>query len=117
MRALLLALILVLVACAPAVRDERAPGVTLTSTQHETYVTYRVDAREPLERLFLRFTGEDLEVNATECLNVDGAIECVVGAVESFYEVSVAGTVTIPDGGRYGIACRASGCYWLYLSD
>jgi hypothetical protein len=112
-----LALALLLTACPPpAVLDEAAPGVTLTSTIGEGFVTYRVDTASPLERLFLRFVGEGLAANAEECELVDAALECIVGAVTSFFEVSVAGTVTNSLDLPFGVACRAD-CYPLYLAN
>ena len=115
MRAVLLAVTLLFAACAPIVQDQRAPGVTLTAVEHEGYVTYRVDARDPLDRLFLRFVGDDLEANAPECSLVAGALECVVGSVTAFYEVSISGTVTNDWALPAGVACRDD-CYPLYLT-
>ena len=119
MKLLLIALVaFVLVSCVPAFEpvEGAAPGVTLTMTEHEGYATFRVDADPALERLFLRFTGSDLAVNASECELADGAVECIVGAVPNFYEVHVAGTITNDWSLPAGIACRAE-CYALYLTE
>lgn len=117
MRRALVGLLLVLaVGCAPAFvpADGQAPGVTLTATEHDGFVTFRVDAAPPLERLFLRFTGTDLQANASECELVAGALECVVGRVPSFFEVSIAGSITNDPSLPVGVACRAE-CHPLYL--
>ena len=117
MKLLAVALAVVLVSCAPAFlpAEGSAPGVTLTATQGDGFVTYRVDADPALDRLFLRFIGEDLEANAPECSLVAGALECVVGQVTAFYEVHVAGTVTNATDLPFGVACRDD-CYALHLT-
>ena len=108
--------VLVLAGCAPsfAPAEGAAAGVTLTATAGEGYTTFRVDADPALERLFLRFTGEGLAANASECALVAGALECIVGAVPSFYEVHVAGSVSNDWALPAGLACRAE-CYALFL--
>ena len=120
MKLLLIALVaFVLVSCVPAFEpvEGAAPGVTLTMTEHEGYTTFRVDADPALDRLFLRFTGSGLAANAPgECEVVDGALECIIGAIDSWFEVSVAGTTTNDWSLPAGIACREE-CYALYLSE
>ena len=119
MKLMLIALVAVLVSCVPAFEpaEGAAPGVTLTATEHEGYTTFRVDADPALDRLFLRFVGENLAVNAPgECQIVGAAVECIVGAVPNFYVVHVAGTITNDWSLPAGIACRAE-CYALYLTE
>lgn len=115
-RAVALALALVLLACAPIVQDQRAPGVTLTRAPADGFTVYRVDTRQPLERLFLRFIGSDLRANAPECQPLDGALECVIGAVESFYELPLAGDVQNDWNLPAGIACTSDACHPLFLT-
>lgn len=116
MKRAIIALALALAACAPIVQDARAPGVTLTRTTHDTYTAYRVDAREPLERLFLRFTGDNLRANAPECDLVNGALECIIGSITTFYELPIEGAVTNDWSLPAGIACR-DGCYPIFLTN
>ena len=98
----------------PPVTDPLA-GVTLTAMEVEQGLRYRVDTDPPLERLFLRFTGTGLAANAPECTVTSTVIECVIGQVETFYEITVAGTVTNDPALPYGVACREA-CHALYLS-
>ena len=51
-----------------------APGVRLAAIEHEGYTTYRLDAKEPLDRVFLWFVGENLAANAPECEVVAGEL-------------------------------------------
>ena len=106
-----------LVACAPwAPIPEPAPGVTFTATEHAGYTVYRLEVNPPVERAFLRFVGEDLRVtDAPECALVEGALECILGRVESFVELPVAGTVTNDPALPFGVVCRNE-CYALHLS-
>ena len=115
--ALVAALVLALAACAPATAPTRDPaaGVLLTALPIDGAVTYRVEVNPSVDRLFLRFVGEGLAVNATECVVTEAAVECVVGAIQSFYVVTIGGTVTNDPGLPYGVACRAAGCSAIYL--
>ena len=91
-----LVLLLVLAGCAPAVFEPdagAAEGVTLTMTEREEFGTFRLEVEPAIDRAFLRFVGRDLVVNAEECEVIEGAIECVIGRVESFYEVHVGGEI------------------------
>lgn len=109
-------LALVLSACAPAFQpqDGTAPGVLLTAMPIDGATTYRVEVEPAVDRLFLRFVGTDLEANAPECELVAGALECIVGQVANFYEVTVGGTVTNDPNLPYGVVCRGE-CYALHL--
>lgn len=117
MKRLALALVLVLAACAPAAlpTTDPAAGVRLTAMPIDGATTYRVEVNPAVDRLFLRFVGEGLEVSATECPIVEGAVECTVGAVSNFYEVTIGGSVANDSSLPYGVACRASGCAAIYL--
>jgi hypothetical protein len=110
-------LVVALVACVPATAPttDAAAGVLLTARPIDGAVTYRVEVNPSVDRLFLRFVGEGLAVNATECVVTEAAVECVVGAIQSFYVVTIGGTVTNDPGLPYGVACRAAGCSALYL--
>lgn len=119
MRLALAALLaLVLSSCAPAFQpqDGTAPGVLLTAMPIDGATTYRVEVEPAVDRLFLRFVGTDLEVNAEECELVAGAVECIVGAVANWFEVTVGGTVTNDPALPYGVVCRAE-CYALFLTE
>lgn len=109
-------LALVLSACAPAFQpqDGAAPGVRLTALPIDGATTYRVEVAPAVERLFLRFVGTDLEANAPECELVAGALECIIGAVANFYEVTIGGQVANDVSAPFGVACRAE-CYALFL--
>ena len=118
MRLVLAALLaLVLSACAPAFAPQEgaAPGVLLTALPIDGATTYRVEVEPAVDRLFLRFVGTDLEANAPECELVAGALECIVGEVANFYEVTVGGTVTNDPTLPYGVVCRAE-CYALHIN-
>ena len=110
-------LALVLASCAPAAlpTSDPAAGVVLTALPIDGAVTYRVEVNPSVDRLFLRFVGTGLAVNATECVVTEAAVECVVGAIQSFYVVTIGGTVTNDPGLPYGVACRAAGCSAIYL--
>ena len=116
--AVALLLVALAVACAPAF--EPAPGsldgVTLTATQHPEWITFRVDTAQPLDRVFLRFVGENLNANAAECEVVNAALECVIGGVLAYYEVSVAGAITNDWALPAGVACRLDACHAIYLT-
>lgn len=117
MRLLSIALVLLLAACAPAFQpaEGAAPGVRLTAMPIDGAITYRVEVAPAVDRLFLRFTGTDLQVNAPECQVVAGAVECVIGAVANWFEVTVGGTVRASDAPA-GVACRAD-CFPIYLEE
>ena len=112
-----LALALLLVACVPAFepRPEPAPGVTLTATPAEVGTLYRVDVNPPVTRLLLLFVGRGLAANAPECAVTPTEIRCSIGAVQSFYEITIAGEVT--NTAEYGVACRDSGCWGFTLTE
>ena len=119
MRFLTVALLALAVGCVPAFEpvEGAAPGVTLTRVEREEWTTFRVETEQPLDRVFLRFVGTDLQANALECEVVAGALECIVGEVESFFEVHVAGTVTNDWSLPAGVACRADACHAITLAD
>ena len=104
-------------ACVPVAQPvtDAASGVVLTAIPVEMGTTYRTEVSPSLERLFLRFTGSGLEVNAPECVVTALAVECVVGEVANWYEVTVAGVVTNDADKPYGVACRANECASVYL--
>ena len=116
---LVAALVLTLAACAPATAPttDAAAGVLLTALPIDGAVTYRVEVNPSVDRLFLRFVGTNLATGAAECDLVDGAVECVIGAVTNWFELTVSGVVgndpTLP----FGVACRAAGCAAVYVSD
>ncbi len=118
---LLWALVLVLViACAPAVFEPdagAAEGVTLSMTEGEDFTTFRLDVSPPVDRAFLRFVGRDLAVVADECGVVDGAIECVVGPVENFYQVHVGGEITNDWDLPAGVVFRDGVAHALFLEQ
>ena len=112
-----LALVLVLAGCVPAFepRPEPAPGVTLTATPAEVGALYRVDVDPPVTRLLLLFVGENLAANASECAVTPTEIRCSIGAVQSFYEITIAGEVT--NTAEFGVACRDSECWGFTLTE
>ena len=115
--ALVAALVLTLAACAPATlpTTDAAAGVRLTALPIDGAITFRVEVAPAVDRLFLRFVGTDLAENATECELVDGAVECIIGAVANWVEITIGGTVSNPADAPFGVACRESGCWSVYL--
>ena len=115
--ALVAALVLALVACAPATAPTTDPaaGVVLTAMPIDGATTYRVEVNPSVDRLFLRFVGTDLATGAAECAVVAGAVECILGAVANWFELTVSGVVRNDPALPFGVACRTSGCSALYL--
>ena len=115
MRVAVIALALLLAACAPAVFEpipDAAPGVTLTATADG----YRVVVTEPVRSLFLRFPGASLSTTASECVTDPVSVACIVRNVEDSWQVAIAGDVLLPPGAFAGIACRDE-CWHVYLSE
>lgn len=111
-RLVALVLLLTASACAPFQPEEgAAEGVTLTATADGVYT---LTADPAVERVFLRFPGDEVAVEQEGCSVVAGAVECILGTTTEV-SITIGGTVTLPPDRPAGVVCRDE-CYALYLT-
>lgn len=116
--AALLALLLILVGCAPAFTPNpgKLEGTTLTSEPAPGYTLYTLTTEAPLERVLLRFPGAGLKTNSDDCTVKTASLECAIHGVASHYTLAVSGVVEKPPNGLLGLVCTAhADCYELKL--
>ena len=115
---MLLGLLLLVAACAPAFEPitDPAPGVTFTAEAGDGFTTFRAVAVEPLTRIAVRLPGTGLGVNERGCVATPLAVQCDVRP-DGPWSVMVTGDVQLAPGAFVGIACRDADCWHLYLSE